>query len=113
MLKIQFDELNFPKALNLSILSAVIPQDKLLKLLMDYANKTRFERRIVLPSKKCLRKVYSHFVYKKILAKDLTWSDFKKDLRNDIGTIKTLGFSKHNVQKFYHQREKEIERESA
>jgi len=113
MLKIQFDELNFPKGLNLSILSAIIPKDKLFTLMMNYSDKTRTERRIMLPSKKCLRKVYSHYIYKRILAKDLTWEEFKRDLRSDIGTIKAVGFSKHNVKKFHDQREKEIERELA
>lgn len=113
MLKIQFDELSFPKGLNLDILSIIVPQRKLLKLMMEYSGKTRTERRIMLPSKKCLRKVYSHHIYKRILAGDLTWEDFKKDLRKDIGTIKALGFSKHNVKKFYKQREKEIFWESA
>jgi len=113
MLEVQPNELNFPKALNLDILSTIVPQKKLLKLMMDYSDKTRFERRIVLPSKKCLRKVYSHYIYKKILAGELTWDDFKKDLRKDIGTIKAVGFSKHNVRKFYNQRQKEILRESS
>ena len=113
MINVNHAELNFPKALNLDILSAIIPQGKFLKLLMSYADKKRTERRIVLPSSKTVRKVYSHFVYKKILSGDLTWSDFKKDLREDVGSIKTLGFSKHNVKKFYNQREKEILKESA
>ncbi len=113
MLKIQHDRLNFPRALNLDVLSNVISREKLFTLMMKYADKKRTERRIVLPSSKTIRKVYSHYIYKRILAGELTWNDFKKDLRSDIGAIKTLGFSKHNVKKFYNQRQKEIERESA
>ena len=112
MLNVQPDELVFPRGLNLNILSTIIPKGKLLKLLMDYADKPRTERRIVLPSHKTIRKIYSHFVYKKILSGDLSWDEFKRDLKKDIGSIKALGFSKHNVKKFYLQRQKEVERES-
>lgn len=113
MIRIRHGELNFPQGLNLDILSTVISKDKLFTLMMKYSGKNRTERRIVLPSRKTIRKVYSHYVYKKILAGNLTWEEFKRDLRDDIGAIKTLGFSKHNVKKFYNQRQKEIKRELA
>jgi len=112
MLQINHAELNFPRALNLDILSNAISKDKLFTLMMRYADKKRIERRIMLPSSKTIRKVYSHYIYKKILAGDLTWEEFKRDLREDVGTIKALGFSKHNIRKFYNQRQKEIFKES-
>ena len=112
MLKINHGDLNFPQGLNLNILSTILPKDKLFTLMMKYSGKKRMERRIVLPSAKTIRKVYSHYIYKRILEGNLSWEEFKKDLRKDLGTIKAVGFSKHNVRKFYHQREKEIERES-
>jgi hypothetical protein len=108
--KISFSKLSFPKGLNLELLKPFLTEQKLSKLISLSAKKGRGERRIVLPSSVCLRKVVAHYFWTQILAGKVTWPRLKKELRK-TGSLRILKFTKSEIRRLWLQREKEIERE--
>jgi len=108
MLKIEFQKLNFPKGLNLDLLSGFLSELELKEIITDNCRKTRVERRIVLPSLKCLKKVMCHYLVEKHEGNyDLAMADLKDGFR----TLKQLGTDRKMVRQLFEQREKEIKRE--
>ncbi len=103
-----FKEFEWPKGLNLEVLAGVLSEDDLGKLIADSMIKTRAERRIILPSLSCVRKIQAHAIWKKILSGFLTWEKFKKDIQKEHGNMLMVGIRKDKVIELYEQREKEI-----
>jgi len=108
MEKIEFQKLNFPRGLNLHILVDCLGEEKLKELIIQNSHRSRLERRIVLPSNKCLKKIVFHHLYKKHKG------DLNKiiiELRNGFKTQKELDLSKKKIIEMWRQREKEIKQE--
>lgn len=105
---IEFKKLSWPKGLNLHLLSGILPEEVLKQLISENSYGSRLERRIVLPSNKCLKKIVCHHLYVK------HQGDLDKcviELRDGFKTQKELGVSKKKIRKMYAQRKKEIEQE--
>jgi len=107
MKKIEFQKLNFPRGLNLNLLSGFLSEEKLKELIIDNCRKTRIERRIILPSRKTLKKIVCHFLVKKYREDyDKVMADLKKDSR----LLKDIGIDRKQVRQLYQQRQKEIKK---
>ncbi|MCK4731583.1 MAG: hypothetical protein KAT65_03910 [Methanophagales archaeon] len=105
---IKTKNLNLPKPLNLSILESLLSQKALDSLIYTYANKSRKERRIILPTQMCLKKCLIHYLVNKY------HGDFKKALellRDKEGILAWKGLHIGNLKRMYFQRCKEIEKE--
>lgn len=111
MIKVDFSKLNYPKGLGLEILSEFLTEDQLVELITRYKDKPRKQRRIILPSRWCVRKCFFHLVWDQILNGKFTWNYVKKNWQKDFGTLRFARATKFDVQNFYKQREKEIIRE--
>lgn len=107
MIKIKFSELSFPKALNLHLLSEIITEKALTKLIQENAMKDRKQRRIMLPSYSCLRKVIIYFLMEKY-GRD--YSQVMEKLKGS-GTMGSQTLQKSNILKLYETRKREIENE--
>ena len=109
MNKIDFKEIKWPKGLNLEILPQVVSEDDLKKLIAANMAETRLNRRIILPSRKCLKKILCWCFWEKIESGKASWDDIKNDLRQEFQSLKSVGMSKEHVKKLWTQRCKEIE----
>jgi len=105
---LELKKLNFPKAMNLHLLTECLDEQKLKDLIVNNSHKSRLARRIVLPSNKCLKKIVFHFLVKKHKG-DL--DAVMIELRNGFKTFRELNISKGKIREMWRQREKEIERE--
>ncbi len=100
----------WPLGLGLHILKGYLDDDAMEKLIAEYSALPRRQRRIIIPSRTCARKVYLHFLYKNILSGHTTWKETRRNLQKKFGT---LGFAKTTitqVKQNYAQREREIAR---
>ena len=99
---------NLPKGLNVDFLLNFLSEKKLLKVIENYADRPRKERKIILPSRSCLRKCLVYYLAEKFNG------DF--DIVIDImrGKEKILarkGLYKGNIKRLYENRKREIENE--
>lgn len=108
MKKIKFSQLNFPTGLNLDLLANLLPETKFREFIVQYSRKKRKDRRIILPSRKTIKKVYFHYLWNLVETGEMSWEDIKKSFRKNFETLKEVGISKKIVKKFYDQRQKEI-----
>ena len=105
---IKLKNLRLPQGLNLAVLESLLPEEKLGKLVYEYAKKSRKERRIILPSTTCLRKCLVWYLVEKHKG------DFDAVLDILKGEEKFLGnalLHRGNIKKLYEQRKREIENE--
>jgi hypothetical protein len=107
MIKIRFSELNFPKALNLDLLSGILTEKALTNLIQENAMKDRKQRRIMLPSHSCLRKVIIYFLMEKY---GQDYSQVMERLKG-AGTMGSQTLQKSNILRLYETRKKEIAKE--
>ncbi len=112
MIKVEFSKLNLPRGLGLSILAEFLTEEQFVELITRYKDKPRKQRRIILPSRWCVRKCFFHFVWGQILNGKFTWDYVKKNWQRDFGTLRFARAEKFYVKQFYTQREKEILQES-
>jgi hypothetical protein len=104
----RYSDLIFPKALNLHLLSKILDDDQTMKLILKNEGKTRKERRIILPSRKLLRKCVIYFYATKYEG------DFEKVLKRLKGDFKTLeeaDLRKDKIMELFETRKKEIANE--
>lgn len=109
----KFGELNFPSGLNLKLLSSVISENKLKNFIKENAGKSRRERRIVLPSHRCISKVIAYYYGKRVEEKEMNWSEVMKILKT-AGGLKDLisaGLERKEIKRLYKQRCREIKGE--
>ncbi len=107
----KISQLNFPKAMNLNLLTEILPEKKLMDLILNNCSKNRKDRRIVLPSKLCLKKVVFHHYGKKVANGKITWTQAMKKLRDGFDSLKEMGLERKAVKRLFCQREKEIIKE--
>ena len=113
MNQIDFKEIKWPKGLNLELLMEVMAEGDLKKLISDNMGSTRLKRRIILPSRTCLKKILCWFYWQKIESGEKTWDEIKNDLRREFKSLKSIGMSKEKVKKLWAQRQKEIDNEKS
>ena len=112
MVKPQFSKMSFPSGLGLQILKEYLNDRQMEKLIADYSALPRKQRRIILPSRICVRKVYLHYLYQLIKSGEVSWKELRKEIRSAFGT---LGFARTTfwqVKMAYMQRQREIAKES-
>jgi hypothetical protein len=85
-------------------------EKKLAELIGLMAQEGRRERRIILPSQQCLRKVLAHFIWNEILDKKTTWKKVKKELEKS-GSLRSLKLCRNEMERLWRQRDKEIKKE--
>ncbi len=101
-------DLHLPKGLNLDFLLNFLSEEELMAVIGDYADKPRKERKIILPSRTCLRKCLAYYLVEK------HEGDFDAVMDILRGEEKILGnalLHKGNIKKLYEQRKKEIVKE--
>jgi len=112
MIKPEFSKMSWPEGLGLDILKEYLSDKEMEKLISDYSMLPRRQRRIILPSRICVRKIYLHFVFNQIQSGGVKWSELRKEIRDSFGT---LGFARTTfwqIKQAWFQREREIAKES-
>jgi len=112
MIKPRYDQLDYPRGLGLQILAEYLDDDQMLDLISRYVGLSRKQRRVILPSRVCQKKVFLHFLYKKVLAGEIKWADMKKDLKEEFGTLWFARMTLTNLKEAYWRRECEIKLET-
>lgn len=107
MKKIEFEKLCWPRGLNLHLLSGFLSERELKEIIVNNCRKTRTERRIILPSQKCLKKILCHYLVEKYQE---NYDKVMPDLKGDFGLLKEIGIDRKQVRQLYRQREKEIKK---
>ena len=102
------ENLSLPKGLNLDILKPLLPAEELEFLINERAGKSRKERRIIFPSRMCLRKCLIYFLVNKYNG---DFSQVMDVLRNEEGVLSDKGLHITNIKRLYAQRKKEIQNE--
>lgn len=103
-------ELNWPRGLNLSALD-FLPEEELKILILKNLEKSRLERRIVLPSAKCFKKVICFFYGNEVEKGKMGWDEAMVKIKGNSKTLKELNLSRRKVRQLYLSRKKEIENE--
>ncbi len=101
----RYEDLNFPKALNLAFLLNFLSKEELMVVIGNYANKPRSQRKIILPSRACLRKCIVYYLVEKHKG------NFDVVMNILRGEEKVLGdalLHKGNIKKLFNQRKKEL-----
>jgi len=104
----KFSDLKFPKAMNLHLLSEILDEEKMMKLILKNEGKERKARRIILPSRKLLRKCVIYYYAKK---HDGDFEEVLRALKGDFESPDEAGLRKDKIIELYEQRKKEIENE--
>lgn len=107
----KISDLNFPKAMNIDLLAEILPEKKLLDLIISNCAKDRKQRRIILPSKSCLKKLVCFYYGKRVADGKMTWPQAMKKLREGFDTLKQAGLEREAVKRLFLQRQREIMRE--
>ena len=108
MKEIKFSQLKFPQGLNLDLLAEVLPEKKFREFIVKFSREKRIDRRIILPSRSCIKKVFFHYLWNLVETEEMSWEEIKISFRKDFKSIKEAGISKKVVKKLYIQRRKEI-----
>ncbi len=105
----KYYDLIFPQALNLHLLSEILDEEKMMKLILQNENKERKARRIILPSRKLLRKCVIYY-YAKKHGED--FDQVLKALKGNPESSEDPGLRIDKIIELYEQRCKEIEKEN-
>jgi len=104
----KLEDWNLPKGLNLDFILNFLSEKKLLAMIEDCADKPRKDRKIILPSRSCLRKCHIYYLVEKFNGDFDVVMDI---LRGNEKVLAKKGLYKGNIKKLYEQRKKEIENE--
>lgn len=94
--------------MNLHLLSEILDEDQMMKLILDNENKERKERRIILPSRKLIRKCIIYCLMQK---HEENFEEVLKELKGDFKTLEEASFRKDKIIELYTQRKREIANE--
>ena len=111
MNRIEYQKLSWPKGLNLDLLAEVLPEEKLVEFLVKNSFHKRLSRRIILPSSQTIKKIIFHYLWSRIVEKKTTWEKIRDDFKSEMKTLKALSITKHEAERLYKQRCKEIIKE--
>lgn len=104
----KFKDLQLPKRLNLDILAELLSKKTFESLVYKFAGKSLEERRIILPSKSCIRKCKIYHLVEEC------GGDFSKvmnTLRSDEKVLAKKGHYIGNIKRLYETRKREIAKE--
>jgi len=104
----RLNDLNLPKGLNVDFLLRFLSEEELMILIGEMADKPRSERKVILPSRSCMRKCLVYYLVEKHKG------DFSKVmdiLRDNRSVLASHGHYVSNVKRLYNQRKKEISNE--
>ena len=105
----KFKDLIFPRALNLHILSEILDEGQMMDLMKKYEGGTRKERRIILPSRKLIRKC---IIYYLAIKHKENFDEVLKELKGDLELPKEAGLRRDKIKELYETRKKELELEN-
>ena len=101
-------DLQLPKGLNVDFLLRFLSEEELMAVIGDMADKPREQRKIILPSRSCMRKCLIYYLVEKHKG------DFSKvmDVLRDNGSVlASHGHYISNIKRLYKQRKREIKNE--
>lgn len=101
-------ELNWPRGLNLDVLSEFLSEEELRTLILKNLEKSRLERRIVLPSAKCFKKAVCYYFGCQVEEGKMGWDEVMVKIKGNAKTLKELDITRRKVKLLYQQRKKEI-----
>lgn len=79
---------------------------------MENCEKSRTERRIILPSKVCLKKCLCHHYGSKLANGEMNWDKIIKAIKKRFELLKETDLvNRKQIKKLYFQRQKEIAKE--
>ena len=107
-MSMKYKDLIFPKAMNLDLLSEILDDDEMMKLILKNEGKERRARRIILPSRKLLRKCVIYFYVKK---HGEDFDEVLKALKENLSSSDEDVLRKDKIVELYQQRKKELENE--
>lgn len=105
----KYSEIIFPQGLNLHLLSGILDDDQMMKLVLQNENKERTARRIILPSRKLLRKCV---IYHYVRRHKGNFDEVMRELKGDFKSQNEALLNRKKIIKLYEQRCKEIEKEN-
>ena len=108
MTNIKFDDLIFPKALNLHLLTEILSDDQMMALVLKNEKKTRKERQIILPSRKLIRSCIIYFYATK---NKENFSEVLEIIKGDLNSKGEADLRRDKIIELYENRKKEILRE--
>ena len=101
----RYSDLIFPKALNLHLLSKILDDDQTMKLILKNEGEERRARRIILPSRKLIRKCIIYFL---AIKHKENFEEVLKELKGKLDTPDEDIFRKDKIIELFQQRKKEI-----
>ena len=101
MRKIKYSRLKWLAGLNLHLLAEVLPENKFREFIVKFSREKRIDRRIVLPSHSCIKKIFFHYLWSQVENGEATWEEIKRDFYSEFKTLKSAGISKKLVKKLY------------
>jgi len=102
-------KMSWPRGLNLDILFTRLNEKECSALIKTYSDESRGRRRIVLPSRRCIKKVFIHYLVEK---HDGDFDQVMEELKGGKDKfLKDLGIRRDKVRQLYEQRKREIQRE--
>ena len=106
--KMKFNDLIFPRAMNLHILSEISDDGQMMALIKKYESGTRETRRIILPSRKLIKKCIIYYLMQKHKE---NFEEVLKELKGNFKTLEEADLRKDKIIELYEQRKKEIANE--
>jgi len=85
-------------------------EENLKKIIIKNLDNDRKERRIILPSRKCVKKILAHFLMTQVQQGDITMEKLLKELKRE-NFLKNLKMDKKDLKRFFRQRQKELIKE--
>lgn len=107
-----YNELNWPKGLNLDLLARIMPHDELMVFVLVNATKDRKARRIVLPSQRCIKKVVAHYFGTRVSHGIMSWDDVMRLLKHKDKYLLEAGLTMKELKRLYERRCIEIDKEA-
>jgi len=104
----RYNDLIFPKAMKLDILSEIMSDDQMMTLIGKYEGEERRARRIILPSRKLIRKCIIYFL---AIKHKENFEEVLKELKAKLDIADEDVFRKDKIIELYQQRKREIKNE--
>ena len=109
---IRLDDFNLPRGLNIELLKSLLPEKRFMKLILENCEEPKEKRRIILPSKKTLKKCLCHYYGTKLANGEMNWNRIMKEIKKRFGILKETNLvNRKQIKQLYFQRQREIQRE--
>lgn len=116
MEKTLFKKLSWPKNIHMDLLSEVIPEDLLLKLLELFRDRSEEERIVRFPKRQTILKCLAYYLGERVESGEISWKEAMQEWKGDYRTLKELGeerigmkTSRKELKNLHQQRKKERE----